>query len=253
MNDSTINIGVRTYVGFNPGESGSITIRLSVIEDTSITPENFVYEPYQGQTYDIDLQGNEMVELPNGIKDELVIDKEGNVSLIKNVGKIILDGSEYWGISQNSPNLTNRFSLGLPNLTKNYEYAQTWPIISDCFTTYNFDYIYRGDIVGISGYRPPQDKTSNSSLVFGLANNMTLEEFKQWLSTCNVTVYYPLETPQTIPLGTLSELITTINGTNNISINGNIPTNISATYALDIKKYIDNKLAEISTAMIEEG
>ena len=81
----------------------------------------------------------------------------------------------------------------------------------------------------------------------------TVEELKVWLQEHNVTVYYQLATPQTIPLGKLTDIITTLNGTNNIFINGNIPTTISATYALDIKKYIDNKLAEISTAMIEEG
>ena len=76
---------------------------------------------------------------------------------------------------------------------------------------------------------------------------------KTWLSSHNTAVYYTLETPQPISLGKLSDIITTLNGTNNISINGNIPTTISTTYALDTKKYIDNKLAEISTAMIEEG
>lgn len=43
--------GLRTFVTFNPGESGSITFRISVLEDTSITTENFVYSRYnQGCT-----------------------------------------------------------------------------------------------------------------------------------------------------------------------------------------------------------
>ena len=40
--------GLRTYGYWAPGESGSITFRLSVIEGTSVTAENFVYEPYVG-------------------------------------------------------------------------------------------------------------------------------------------------------------------------------------------------------------
>lgn len=49
--DSFENIedsGLRTLVSFAAGESGSITFRISVIEDTTVTAENFVYEPYTG-------------------------------------------------------------------------------------------------------------------------------------------------------------------------------------------------------------
>lgn len=38
--------GMRTYVRFDKGQSGSITFRLSVLEDTTITSEDFIYEPY---------------------------------------------------------------------------------------------------------------------------------------------------------------------------------------------------------------
>lgn len=40
--------GIRTFVQFNAGEKGSITFRISLLEDTSILPDNFVYEPYTG-------------------------------------------------------------------------------------------------------------------------------------------------------------------------------------------------------------
>lgn len=39
---------LRTFAFFNVGQSGSITFRLSVIEDTSITTDSFKYEPYVG-------------------------------------------------------------------------------------------------------------------------------------------------------------------------------------------------------------
>lgn len=45
---SSPEAGLRSYVQFRPGESGSITFRLSVLADTSITPETFVYQPYTG-------------------------------------------------------------------------------------------------------------------------------------------------------------------------------------------------------------
>lgn len=202
------------------------------------------YEPYQGQTYDIDLQGNEMVELPNGVKDELVVDKYGNVSLIKNIGKVILDGSENnWDWNMITEDEKYRFSTGvIQSLVE-----PSTPCLSNYFMSGSADdgdYFVENTI---------EIAPSGGITICTYAVSNSIEEFRAWLQEHNVIVYYQLANPQLIPLGTLSELITTLNGTNNIFINGNIPTTISITYALDIKKYIDNKLAEISTAMIEEG
>lgn len=204
-----------------------------------------LYEPYQGQTYDIDLQGNEMVEIPTGVKDELVIDKKGNVSLIKNVGKTIFDNNT--SFTENTA-----WSEEAPN----YFHAHTY--IGE---RKNFSELIMDKFSKIKNYNLNKegffmDSTGRAIYLFISATKLTsfdVTGLKNWLSTHNTIVYYQLANQQTIPLGTLSELITTLNGTNNISINGNIPTTISTTYALDVKKYIDNKLAEISSALIEEG
>ena len=195
------------------------------------------YEPYQATEYIIDLQGNEMVELRNGVKDELVIDKYGNVSLIKNVGKYFFDGSENW-VSSPTTDTYWEFSITYETGQQaNYTYS-----LSNYFSDKDYNRLI---CTKLEVYiRFPKNIGIDVSDV---------EKFKSWLQSHNTIAYYELTEPQTIPLGTLSELITTLNGTNNISINGNIPTSISATYALDIKKYIDNKLAEISAAIIEEG
>lgn len=42
------NQGLRTVVVFAAGQSGSITFRLSVLADTSITPQTFTYQPFTG-------------------------------------------------------------------------------------------------------------------------------------------------------------------------------------------------------------
>ena len=202
------------------------------------------YEPYQATEYAIDLQGNEMVELPNGIKDELVIDKQGNVSLIKNIGKVVLDGSENWYHYNSGAGENNTYSVAIGNVGTSLEDIT---VISDKFVANSADNLYSNDIQGIAN--------SLTQLIIRIDKNIasTISDFTQWLQTHNTIVYYQLAEAQTIQLGKLTDIITTLNGTNNISINGNIPTTISTTYALDIKKYIDNKLAEISTAMIEEG
>lgn len=230
-------VSLRTFASFAVGQSGSVTFRLSLLENTSVTSQNFIYEPYQGQSYDIDLQGNEMVELPNGVKDDLVVDKYGNVSLIKNVGKKILNGSEDWMLNTN---YTTSAMLVVQYLEN--DMLLNSRIVSDKFT---YNAVNEIDTI----------KAAAQFVLISLdiKKFATVDDFKTWLSTHNTTVYYQLANPQPISLGKLSDIITTLNGTNNISINGNIPTTISTTYALDIKKYIDNKLAEISTAMIEEG
>ena len=85
----------------------------------------------------------------------------------------------------------------------------------------------------------------------------SVESLKQWLSTHNTIVNYILKTSTTKKLGTLSAedlaKLKTFKGYNNVTVNTNLGLmNIRFTYGLDIKKYVDNKLAEISTAMIEE-
>ena len=84
------------------------------------------------------------------------------------------------------------------------------------------------------------------------------DEFRTWLSTHNIIVDYILQTPTTKKLGTLSAedlaKLKTFKGYNNVTVNTNLGLmNIRFTYGLDIKKYVDNKIAELSAQMIEEG
>lgn len=241
-NDTSI-LRINSY-GYQEVEIPTAILSGALVEENKYIHDGSLYEPYQGQTYDIDLQGNEMVELPNGVKDELVIDKYGNVSLIKNIGKVILDGSENnWDWNMITEDEKYRFSTGvIQSLVE-----PSTPCLSNYFMSGSADdgdYFVENTI---------EIAPSGGITICTYAVSNSIEEFRAWLQEHNVIVYYQLANPQLIPLGTLSELITTLNGTNNIFINGNIPTTISITYALDIKKYIDNKLAEISSALIEEG
>lgn len=227
------------FAGFTVGEEVQGTMQIMIEQGSQATD----YEPYKEQTYSIDLQGNEMVELPNSVKDELVVDKYGNVSLVKNVGKVVLDGSDAEGWNMIEENEKYRFSS---TIIQNIVQPST-PCLSNYFMSGSADdgdYFVENTIeIAPSG--------GVSICTYAVSNS--IDEWNTWLSTHNTEVYYQLANPQTIPLGKLIDIITTLNGTNNISINGNIPTTISTTYALDIKKYIDNKLAEIASAMIEEG
>lgn len=221
------------FAGFTVGEAVQGTMQIMIEPGTQATD----YEPYQATEYTIDLQGNEMVEIPNGVKDELVIDKQGNVNLIKNVGKYFFDGSEDWS--------------SIPDTDTYWEFMYIFPTGNQANYTYSLSNYFSNEdynrliCTGLEVYiRFPKNIGIDVS---------DAEKFKSWLQSHNTIAYYQLANPQPISLGKLSDIITTLNGTNNISINGNIPTTISTTYALDIKKYIDNKLAEISTQIIKEG
>lgn len=70
-------------------EDVGTVLRTAMVEAGS-TPTG--YEPYKEPTVlPINLQGNELCSLPNGVRDEVRIDKDGNVSLIKRVTKIQSD------------------------------------------------------------------------------------------------------------------------------------------------------------------
>lgn len=247
---SLVEVSVRTFCSFNPGESGSIIFRVSVIEDTSVTPDTFTYQPYKETNYQIDLQDNELVSLPNGVKDELTIDKEGNVNLIKNVGKKVIEEDDIDSFNTEWYTLLNYVNLkkpenyiGYETYDLNYSYNN---ITMDRFYQ-SPDYTPRETYDKIYSFNPFQGQYM-IGLMF--SKNTTLDDVKPLI--IGTTMYYQLKEPQTINLGKLSDIITTEQGANTFAINGNISTNISTTYALDIKKYIDNKIAAISSAVLEQ-
>ena len=92
VKNDTSRLRINAY-GYQKIEIPTAVLSGALVVENKYVNDGSLYEPYQGQTYDIDLQGNEMVDIPNGVKDELVIDKKGNVSLIKNVGKTIFDNN----------------------------------------------------------------------------------------------------------------------------------------------------------------
>lgn len=226
---------LRSFIECPANSKVSITYRISILADLTVNQENFVYKPYKAIDYSINLQGNEMVALPNGVKDELQIDKEGNVSLVKKVGKILLNSVEKWNLIGDTENYWEYANYDLSDSAKySYCLSNYFSSDEDNRLIYTLTQIY---------CRFPK------SLGIDVSDT---EKFKQWLSSNNVYGYYEKTTPQTISLGKLSDLITTEQGSNTFAINGNIDTQISTTYALDLKKYIDNKIATVSTAVIGE-
>lgn len=81
---------LRTFASCSAGQSGSITFRISVIEDLGqeITEDNFKYEPYKEFNTTIELpEGIELYSLPDGTRD--YIDSDGVIH--KKINKIEVD------------------------------------------------------------------------------------------------------------------------------------------------------------------
>lgn len=125
--------------------------------------------------------------IDTNIADAISIDNSGNISLTKNVGVVVLDGSEAW-VSENT---TNGIDYYLP--------------LTNSVTT--------SDLTSIKSLLThfPLGTTSSSNNVYSIANSRlyvskageTLATYKNWLASQSqtpVTLYYQLATPSTTSL-----------------------------------------------------
>ena len=156
------------------------------------------YEQYQSQTLNIDLQGNELCSIGD-TKDILDISVTGDTTVNKKIGKVVLDGSENWRIGT-APNQTNTTYFSCDSYD-NIISAKTNKIMSDYFL-YNND-LWLRDVEGIYF-----DIVNSNLIRIRISKDIvtTVEEFKTWLSTHNVTVIYELATPKTINLSSTNPL-----------------------------------------------
>ena len=82
--DNTV-AGLRSYIMLNKGAYSSITFRISVIEDISVTSDTFIYEPYQSLKTFITLPEKQFVaKISNNVKDQFILtynEKDANYHL----------------------------------------------------------------------------------------------------------------------------------------------------------------------------
>lgn len=193
---SNILYGLRTYVVFSAGQSGSITFRLSVLDDTSVTANNFVYEPYQSTTVQINFPENEFLGKINDIyKDSLKIeynedDGKYHLYLDKNVGKVVLDSNENWVRANNAFQTTNVYPSNVALRTStNFAYST------------HYQYAYYAGAISNNINNGEFGWSGAKLLTVGNTDITNVTEFKSWLSTNNVEIYYQLAEPYVVDLG----------------------------------------------------
>lgn len=146
----------------------------------------------------------------------------------KNIGKVVLDGTENWGLYSASGSMPRR--LGVQN--NNLWFADSMPIISDYFHCGNKNSQTDLDMWTQVNYLAITDINSTWS---------TASDFKTWLTTHNTTVMYPLKTPTytQITSETLIKQLNAIkksynNQTNISQENEDLPFEIDATALINI-------------------
>lgn len=192
---------------------------IEVVNSVKIKVDNGAGEQ---QETTIDLKGNCVSKIDN-VQDYLLI-CQNKYWLVKKVGKVVLNGSETnWGGSGKQFHYSNFASLFNVNINEQ--------MISSHFKNSTIVWASNGKF-GVA---------ASGSLWVTLSdtmNDMTLSEFKTWLSNNNVTVYYLLATPQIIELGELPKAVKVFDGTNNVQLISNLDTSIEVTDNFNLDTYI---------------
>ena len=177
--------------------------------------------PYQSTTYPISLGNMEVCKI--GDYQDYIYKDNGKWYKYGMIGKVVLNGSENWSKygAYSSPvyylyYVSGVFN-GLTDEDNNYGYG-----LSNCF-----QWVYGHYATGIT-YPYCRFKINDGTLLYiGFPDNLSLDDFKTWLSTHNTIVYYVLQTP------TITEITDTIliNQLNNIykAQSYNEQTNINQT------------------------
>lgn len=197
--DEATNIQVAIFI--QKGQTISNLLFKPMIEKgTQATP----YEPYQEKILNIDLQGNELCSLPNGVKDELVIEN-GRAKIIKNVGKMIVAKGDFY----DAPTWNGYFVRPEGKINEANNRLLCDRAIAN--RTYTDGTMY-----------------DNEENVMFVGNNTdTIETLKAKYD--GATLYYQLATPIEIDLGEV-ETLSTFKGVNNVSLDANMQTNMNLTY-----------------------
>ena len=204
--------------------------------------KNLPFEKYIEKTVNIDLKGNKLCAISDTIKDKLLIDKNGNVALQKNVSLIALK----------KDNISSRNVLSNGDIL----YRTTQKIINsnNIFVLCNY---YRG----IKDFSSRTDGTiycnnpnkNSIDIIDNNANITTVDEYKTFVENNQIEVYYAVSTPELIELGQLTELPKTFDGINNIWAETNLGnTEIEIEYVQDVKKLLEQTQAIILNNASEE-
>lgn len=193
------------------------------------------YRPYTSATIPITLPAEHpyLAALPDGTHDEIVIDKDGNASLVARTGKLVLDNQEKWWAIQPQ---SGGYSLGYSGvlLTSNGLKKNTrGNVLSDKFEASN-DFVNK-PCVGITEVLWVVPKTNDG--------NITAKDIAD--AVVGSCLYAPLVTEAVYQLGkvTVPSLPETIS---NVWMDAEPTTSVSMTYKQDVNAVIAGLKSQIA-------
>ena len=184
------------------------------------------YKPYQETILNINLQGNKLCSLSNGVKDELVVEN-GRAKIIKNVQEDLLDGvnKKFTSIDMRGTKTFLICNYSNPNIKKATSENEVIPL-SNKFRSASLYDTWNGVVIyGIS--QAHNGHYLQLSFPKTISADLTLAGLNTWLASNNTKVQYQLETPIEIDLGEVTQP-KTFEGVNNIS--NSEDTNMSVEY-----------------------
>lgn len=191
------------------------------IEEGSVPTED---EPYKEKILNINLQGNELCSLFNNVKDELVIEN-GRAKIIKNIGKYNITGNETWALSSSESQPYINFS----NYVNDCKYPTTTTELPNLLSNYYLQITRNNLYDGRITLSP-----NKALIIYDTVHNTSLVNFKEWLKSASVVIYYQLATAIEIDLGELK--ITKLFSKDNNIINSE-HTNMLVGYYTDYTFY----------------
>jgi hypothetical protein len=181
------------------------------------------YEPYREKIIPIDLQGNTLAKVGN-VKDILKVNRNGEVKIEKNIGKVVLDGSENWKLYKTYLYTIIDDCALSPTIS-----TKVATLLSDKFTATSLNDISNNANYGIA-YNAFGDREQQKGVCFNVNDYFnSVATLKTWLPNNNVEVYYKLATPQIITLPSISP-IELEQGTNIFKLISNLDTTMELTY-----------------------
>ena len=143
------------------------------------------YEPYQSQTYPINLGSMELCKI--GDYQDYLYKENGNWYKYGAIGKVVLDGSESYNSNQSTETDIRFTQTALTNKRtsiNNTGYSNYFLVRAESYKN------------GISLY------TGDNNLYIWISKSIAndISSFKTWVSTHNIEVYYPLSTPTVTPI-----------------------------------------------------
>lgn len=195
------------------------------------------FEPYhEPKIIPIDLQGNTLAKVGN-VKDILKVNRNGEVKIEKNIGKVVLDGSENWKLYKTYLYTIIDDCALSPTIS-----TKVATLLSDKFTATSLNDISNNANYGIT-YNALGDREQQKGVCFNVNDYFnSVATLKTWLPNNNVEVYYKLATPQIITLPSISP-IELEQGTNIFTPITNLNTTMTTNYGHisvgDIKNIIN--------------